>query len=78
MAKRVGQMTPMCDPKTTTVAQSLIYRVRKIDCIFAARKKIAGRYFRGKIFSSEKYIRQNIFSRKYLKLTFREIFLPLK
>ena len=38
----------------------------------------AGRYFRGKIFSREQYIRENIFSRKYFKFTFREIFLPRK
>ena len=38
----------------------------------------AGRFFRGKIFSREQYIRENIFSRKYLKFTFRENFLPRK
>ena len=46
--------------------------------IFSREDIFAGRYFRGKIFSREEYIRENIFSRKYLKFTFREIFLPRK
>ena len=65
-----------------------------MEYIFAARKQFAGRYFRGKIFSREdifarrnfrekifsreQYIRENIFSRKYLKFTFRKNFLPRK
>ena len=46
--------------------------------IFSREDIFAGRYFRGKIFSREQYIRENIFSRKYLKFTFREIFFPRK
>ena len=46
--------------------------------IFSREDIFAGRYFRGKIFSREPYIRENIFSRKYFKFTFREIFLPRK
>ena len=46
--------------------------------IFSREVIFAGRYFRGKIFSREQYIRENIFSRKYFKFTFREIFFPRK
>ena len=98
MAKRVGQITPICYPKTTRaycctkpnwIGSSRLWNTRpRPHClglpayIFAARKKIAGRYFRGKIFSREDFFagsyfhgkifsRENIFawtvySRKYL------------
>ena len=46
--------------------------------IFSPEDIFARGYFRGKIFSREQYIRENIFSRKYFKFTFREIFLPRK
>ena len=46
--------------------------------IFSREDIFAGRYFRGKIFSREQYIRDNMFSRKYFKFTFREIFLRSK
>ena len=46
--------------------------------IFSREVIFAGRYFRGKISSREHYIRENIFSRKYFKFSFRENFLPRK
>ena len=46
--------------------------------IFSREDIFAGRYFYGKKFSREQYIRENIFSRKYLKFIFREIFFPRK
>ena len=69
IAKRVGQITPMCDPKINRaycctkpnwIESSRLWNNRPrphslglLAYIFAARKKIAGRYFRGKIFSRE-------------------------
>ena len=87
MAKRVGQITPICYPKTTRAycctkpnwigsSRSRLWNTRPRPhslglpaYIFAARKKIAGRYFRGKIFSREdifagSYFRGKIFSRE--------------
>ena len=87
IAKRIGQITPMLDPKTTRAycctklnwigsSRSRLWNNRPIPhslgllaYIFAARKKIAGRYFRGKIFSREdifagSYFRGKIFSRE--------------
>ena len=41
--------------------------------IFSREDMFARIYFRVKIFSREQYNRENIFSRKYLKFSFREI-----
>ena len=78
MAKRVGQITPICCPKTTRaycctkpnwigssrlwITRPRPHRLGLPAYIFAARKKIAGRYFRGKIFS-----REDIFARRYFR-----------
>ena len=96
IAKRVRQITSMCDPRAYCCTKSNWIRSSRLwnnmprqhslgllACIFAARKKsqediFAGRYFREKISSREHYIRENIFSGKYLKFTFRENFLPRK
>ena len=69
MAKRVGKVTPMCDPKTITVAQSLIYRLRKNIC--GTEKN------RGKIFSREDIFakissRENISNSLFAKFSSRE------
>ena len=85
MAKRVGQITPICYPKPTRaycctkpnwIGSSRLWNTRPRPhslglpaYIFAGRKKIAGRYFRGKIFSREdifagSYFRGKIFSRE--------------
>ena len=84
MAKRVGQITPICYPKTTRAycctkpnwIGSRLWNTRPRPhslglpaYILAAQKKIAGKYFRGKIFSREdifagSYFRGKIFSRE--------------
>ena len=61
------------EKEATMTKQAKDFRGR----IFSREDIFARGYFRGKIFSREQ-IRENIFSRKYFKFTFREIFLPRK
>ena len=104
IAKRVGQIIPMCDSKTTRTywctksnwtGSSRLWNNRPrphslglLAYIFAARKKLAGRYFlgkifsrevifagsyfRGKIFSREQYIRENISNSLFAQISSRE------
>ena len=78
IAMRVGQITPMCDPKTTRtycctkpnwIGSPRLWNNRPrphsmglLAHIFAARKQFAGRYFRGKRFS-----REDIFAGSYFR-----------
>ena len=99
MAKRVGQITPICYPKPTRaycctkhswIGSSRLWNTRprphSLDLpayIFAARKKIAGSYFREKIFSREDIFAWTVYSRKYLlakifQIAFSRNFLPAK
>ena len=85
IAKRVGQITSMCDAKTTRaycctksnwIVSSRLQNNRPrphslglVAYIICGTEKIAGRYFRGKVFSREdifagSYFRGKIFSRE--------------
>ena len=79
IAKRVGQTTQMCDPKTTRaycctksnwIGSSWLWNNRPmphilglVAYIFAARKTFAERYYRGKIF-----LREDIFAGRYFRV----------
>ena len=72
MAKRVGQLTPICYPKTTRaycctkpnwIGSSRLWNTRPRPHSLGQEDIFAGRYFREKIFS-----REIIFAGKYFRV----------